>query len=53
MPNTKWAQLSPLQLGQYGEYYVNVGFASYGWDIYTSEVDDHGVDFVAKVTKTG
>ena len=23
-------------------------FASYGYDVYTSEVDDHGVDFVAR-----
>lgn len=28
-------------------------FASYGYDIYTSEVDDHGVDFVAKNIETG
>ena len=28
-------------------------FTSYGYDVYTSEVDDHGVDFVAKNPKTG
>ena len=53
MPNTKWSELSPLQLGKYGEYYAKMEFASYGWDIYTSEVDDYGVDFVARDTKTG
>lgn len=26
-------------------------FASYGFDVFTSEVDDHGVDFVAKGKK--
>lgn len=53
MPNTKWSELSSLQLGQYGEYYAKMEFASYGWEIYTSELDDHGVDFVAKDVKTG
>lgn len=27
-------------------------FASYGFEIYTSEVDDHGIDFIVK-TKSG
>lgn len=53
MPNTKWFDLSPLQLGKYAEYYAKMEFASYGYDVYTSEVDDHGVDFVAKDTDTG
>lgn len=48
MPNTKWSELSHMQLGQYGEYYAKMEFTSYGFDVYTSEVDDHGVDFVAK-----
>ncbi len=48
MPNMNWSKLSSLQLGKYGEYYAKMEFASYGYDIYTSEVDDHGVDFVAR-----
>lgn len=48
MPNTKWSELSHLQLGRYAEYYAKMEFASYGYDVYTSEVDDHGVDFVAR-----
>ncbi len=48
MPNQNWSHLSHLQLGQYGEYYAKMEFASYGFDVYTSEVDDHGVDFVAR-----
>jgi len=52
MPNLEWFQLNSLQLGRYGEYYAKMEFASYGMDVYTSEVDDHGVDFVAK-TKSG
>ena len=48
MPNTDWSRLTPLQMGQYAEYYAKMEFASYGLDVYTSEVDDHGVDFVVK-----
>lgn len=48
MPRTKWSELSSMQLGRYGEYYAKMEFTSYGFDVYTSEVDDHGVDFVAK-----
>ncbi len=53
MPRLKWSELSHLQLGQYAEYYSKMEFTSYGYDVYTSEVDDHGVDFIAKNPKTG
>ncbi len=52
MPNLKWSELTPLQLGRYAEYYAKMEFASFGYEVYTSEVDDHGVDFVVKVPKT-
>ena len=52
MPNLKWSELTPLQLGRYAEYYAKMEFASYGYEVYTSEVDDHGVDFVVKVPGT-
>lgn len=48
MPNTKWSMLSKLQLGHYAEYYAKMEFSSFGFDVYTSEVDDHGVDFVVR-----
>ena len=51
--NTDWEKLTPLQLGRFGEYYAKMEFASYGYDVYTSEVDDHGVDFIAKEKTTG
>ena len=51
MPNTNWSQLNSIQLGRYGEYYTKMEFASYGLDVYTSEVDDHGIDFIAKTNK--
>ena len=52
MPNLDWSKLNNLQLGEYAEYYAKMEFASYGYYVYSSEVDDHGVDFVAK-TKDG
>lgn len=52
MPNLNWSKLSSLQLGRYAEYYAKMEFASYGLEVYTSEVDDHGIDFIAK-TKSG
>lgn len=52
MPNLKWSILNRQQLGRYAEYYAKMEFASYGFDVYTSEVDDHGIDFVAKPPKS-
>ncbi|MBP1615460.1 MAG: hypothetical protein H6Q13_2908, partial [Bacteroidetes bacterium] len=40
--------LNKLQLGRYAEYYAKMEFASYGFEVYTSEVDDHGIDFIVK-----
>ena len=48
MPNLVWSRLNHLQRGRYAEYYAKMEFTSYGYEVYTSEVDDHGVDFVVK-----
>ena len=40
-----------MQLGKYAEYYSKMEFTSYGYDVYTSEIDDHGVDFAAKILR--
>lgn len=48
MTNLDWTKLNNIQLGKYAEYYAKMEFASYGLDVYTSEVDDHGIDFVVK-----
>lgn len=48
MPNKDWSRLTSLQLGRYAEYYAKMDFASYGLEVYTSEVDDHGIDFIVK-----
>jgi hypothetical protein len=43
--------LTAQKLGTFCEYYAKMALASYGMSIYTSEVDDHGIDFVAESTK--
>ena len=43
-----WFKLNKLQLGKYAEYYAKMEFAKRGFEVYTSEVDDHGIDFVTK-----
>lgn len=54
MFNLNWSrkELTKQRIGSFGEYYAKMVLASYGMSIYTSEVDDHGIDFVAE-TKNG
>lgn len=49
LPKMDWDALadeSKQKLGTYAEYFAKMELASYGMDVYTSEVDDHGIDFV-------
>lgn len=48
MPCLEWSKLKSMQLGQYAEYYAKMEFTTYRYEVYTSEIDDHGVDFVVK-----
>ena len=48
MERYDWSQLNTLQVGKYAEYFVKMEFTLFGFDVYTSEVDDHGVDFVVR-----
>lgn len=50
MASLNWNALNSLQLGKYAEYFAKMELASYNFDVYTSEVDDHGIDFVVKVS---
>lgn len=43
-----WARLNPLQVGRYAEYFTKMEFTLYGFEVYTSEVDDRCVDFVVR-----
>lgn len=50
MYNLIWSrkELTTQKLGTFCEYYAKMTLTSYGMSIYTSEVDDHGIDFVAE-----
>lgn len=43
-----WSRLNPLQVGRYAEYFTKMEFTLYGFEVYTSEVDDRCVDFVVR-----
>jgi hypothetical protein len=43
-----WSKLNKQQLGKYGEYLVKMEFTKYGFDVYTAEVDNKGIDFVIR-----
>jgi hypothetical protein len=47
-----WSRLNRLQLGKYAEYLTKMEFVLCGCDVFTSEVDDHGIDFVIR-TRNG
>ncbi|WP_409176443.1 DUF4365 domain-containing protein [Brevibacillus fortis] len=44
----EWSKLNHLQLGRYAEYFVKMEFTLLGFEVYTSEVDDRGIDFVIR-----
>lgn len=48
MIKMKWSRLNNSQLGRLGEYYAKLLFVSLGWYVYSSEIDDHGVDFISE-----
>lgn len=43
-----WSKLNKMQVGTFVEYYAKMEFAMYGFQVYTSEVDDRGLDFIAR-----
>ena len=43
-----WSDLNSIQLGRYAEYFTKMEFTKAGFDVYTSEVDDKGIDFVIR-----
>jgi hypothetical protein len=44
----KWSDLNNQQVGAYAEYFVKMEMTMYGFQVYGTEVDDRGVDFVAR-----
>ncbi len=47
--NYTYDHLRPLQVGRIGEYWVKIWFILLGFDVYTTEVDDKGIDFVIRL----
>ena len=48
MPRYQWAALNTQQAGAFAEYFVKMELTMYGFEVYTTEVDDRGIDFVAR-----
>lgn len=48
MNKYNWSRFNPLQLGRYAEYFAKMEFTLYGFEVYSSEVDDRGIDFVLR-----
>ena len=48
MDRLNWSRLNHMQVGRYAEYYVKMELTLYGFEVYSSEVDDRGIDFVAR-----
>lgn len=48
MDRYDWYRLNHLQVGRFAEYFVKMELTLYGFEVYTSEVDDRGIDFVAR-----
>jgi hypothetical protein len=44
-----WADLNHLQVGRYGEYFAKMALVRAGFDVFTPEVDDKGIDFVLRI----
>lgn len=43
-----WSRLSKKRLGYFSEKFAAAVMAFYGFYIYTTEIDDHGIDFIAE-----
>jgi hypothetical protein len=48
MNRYNWSRLNHLQVGGYAEYFTKMKLTMAGLDIYGAEVDDRGIDFVAR-----
>jgi hypothetical protein len=43
-----WRRMNHLQVGRFAEYFVKMEFSLYGFEVYSAEVDDRGIDFVVR-----
>ena len=43
-----WQRLNKQQVGAFAEYFVKMELTMFGFQVYGTEVDDRGIDFVAR-----
>ena len=48
MSRYQWSALNNQQVGTYFEYFVKMELTMYGYEVYTSEIDDRAIDFIAR-----
>lgn len=48
MQKYEWSKLKKLQIGKYAEYFAMMELTRYGFQVYSTEVDDRGIDFVTR-----
>ncbi len=48
-----WSRLNHLQVGRFAEYFAKMEFALYGFQLYSAEVDDRGIDFIVRYESGG
>ena len=46
-----WEELNHLQVVRCAEYLVRMSFAMHGFEVYSPEVDDHGIDLIVRKLK--
>lgn len=51
MERYNWKILNRQQVGAFTEYFVKMELAMFGFQVYTTEVDDRGIDFVARIDR--
>lgn len=44
----RWSKLNRIQKGSFGEHFAKMEFSMFGLLVFTAEVDDRGIDFVAR-----
>jgi hypothetical protein len=44
----QWNKLNKQQVGTYTEYFVKMELTMYGFGVYSTEIDDRGIDFIAR-----
>lgn len=53
MKRYEWSRLNTQQVGAYAEYFVKMELTMYGFQVFQTEVDDRGIDFVARYDDQG